>query len=188
MTEHVLRSDIWLQQPPELVFPFFAQATNLGAITPPWLHFRILTPLPIRMAKGTLIEYRIRLHGVPMRWRTLISDWNPPHLFVDEQIRGPYRLWHHTHTFTAEAGGTKCTDVVRYAAPGGRVVHDWFVRPRLDAIFAYRREAILRRLGGQGVPSVASGNDAMNDSHSAPASVMSSRSLAIAASAAPGVE
>src|SRR5262245_19539074 len=92
----------WIDLPLEEVFAFFADATNLEAITPPWLHFRILTPRPIELAAGTLIDYQLSLFKIPFCWRTRIDSFEPPHRFVDTQIRGPYRFWHHTHEFTAE--------------------------------------------------------------------------------------
>lgn len=124
------------------LFPFFAAAENLERITPPWLHFRILTPTPVRMCRGALIDYRLRLHGLPLRWRTAIAEWEPPGRFVDVQLRGPYRLWVHTHSFEEVPGGTLCTDEIRYAVPGGRLVDALFVRPQVERIFAYRREAL----------------------------------------------
>ncbi len=101
-------------RPPQ-VFPFFADARNLEAITPPLLGFRVVTPDPIEMRVGTLIQYRLRLHGVPVYWLTSIQAWDPPHRFVDVQVRGPYGLWHHTHTFEEVDGGTLMRDTVRYA-------------------------------------------------------------------------
>lgn len=124
------------------VFPFFADAGNLERITPPILRFRIVTPLPIEMRQGALIDYRLRLRGVPMRWRTRISVWEPPHRFVDEQVRGPYRLWRHTHTFEERDGGTLCRDVVEYRVPLDALVHGPLVGPDLARIFAFRRQAL----------------------------------------------
>lgn len=133
------------------VFPFFAAAENLNALTPPWLEFRILTPLPIRMAAGTRLDYRIRWRGIPLRWQTLIETWEPGVRFVDTQVRGPYRLWHHTHTFEPlPDGGTRLTDHVLYAlplGPLGRVVHALLVRRDVATIFDYRAARIAALFG-----------------------------------------
>ena len=132
---------------PQDVFPFFADARNLEAITPPLLRFSVVTPEPIEMGVGTLIQYRLRLHGVPVRWLTSIQVWDPPHRFVDVQVRGPYALWHHTHTFEPHDGGTVMRDVVRYAigfGPLGTLAHRAFVRRDVEAIFAFRRAALAR--------------------------------------------
>ncbi len=141
--------ELWLPLPPEDIFPFFADAGNLDAITPPWLHFRIVTPRPIEMRAGTLIDYKLRVRGLPMRWRTLISAWEPPHRFVDEQLRGPYRQWIHEHTFEPHNGGTLVRDVVHYAVPFDFIAHPLFVRPEVVRIFAFRQEALRKRFGGQ---------------------------------------
>lgn len=138
-----LTNELWLPQPPEEVFPFFADAGNLERLTPPSLRFRILTPPPIEMAVGTLIDYRIRLRGIPMRWQSEITVWEPPHRFIDEQRRGPYRLWVHEHTFDARDGGTLATDIVQYAVFGGAIVQRLFVASELARIFEYRN-AVLK--------------------------------------------
>jgi ligand-binding SRPBCC domain-containing protein len=147
---HVLRREQHLPGAPGDVFPFFADAQNLEAITPPWLGFRVVTPRPIDMRAGALIEYRLRLRGVPLRWRTRIAVWDPPRRFVDVQLSGPYRLWHHTHDFEPDgAGGTIMRDTVRYALPLGALgalAHRLVVRRDLAAIFDFRQEAVLASL------------------------------------------
>lgn len=142
MRTNIFTSELWLPGKPERVFPFFAEAANLERITPGWLSFSILTPPPITMAAGTLIDYRLRLHGVPLRWRTRIAVWEPPRRFVDEQVRGPYRLWVHEHLFEPVAGGTLCRDRVTYSVLGGWLA-DWLlVRGDLERVFAFRRRAL----------------------------------------------
>lgn len=143
------RAELWLPRPPEEIFPFFAKAENLDAITPPWLHFQIVTPAPIEMQTGTRIDYRLRVRGLPLRWQTLIREWQPPCRFVDEQMRGPYRQWIHTHTFEAQSDGTLARDYVRYAVPFDFVAHRFFVRPDIERIFAFRQQALQARFGGQ---------------------------------------
>ena len=146
MRIHVLRREQHLEGSPEEVFPFFADARNLEAITPPLLGFRVVTPEPIVMRVGTFIQYRLRLHGVPVRWDTTIQDWSPPHRFVDVQVRGPYALWHHTHEFVPISGArTLMTDTVRYAVgfgPLGELARRALVRRDLEAIFAFRAERV----------------------------------------------
>ena len=145
-----LRREQTLPGSPEDVFAFFAEAGNLEAITPPWLSFRIVTPRPIAMGPGTLIEYRLRLHGLPISWLTRIEVWEPGVRFVDQQLRGPYALWHHTHEFAAApGGGTLMTDTVRYAlplGPLGEAAHALFVRRDLERIFNYRLAAVASRI------------------------------------------
>lgn len=130
-----------LPAPPDAVFPFFADAHNLEQITPSWLHFSVLTPGPIAITTGTRIDYRLRLAGIPLRWRSVIRDWKPGESFVDEQERGPYALWRHEHRFVADRGGTLMTDRVRYRlplGPLGRIAHTVAVKRALAAIFEYR--------------------------------------------------
>jgi hypothetical protein len=123
------------------VFSFFSEARNLDRITPPWLHFKVLAQTERELRVGTLIHYRLAWHGVPLRWTTRIEEWCPPTRFVDIQLRGPYRLWHHTHSFEACDGGTLIKDTVQYAVPGG-VLGDlfagWLVRRDVERIFDYR--------------------------------------------------
>jgi ligand-binding SRPBCC domain-containing protein len=140
MKEFTLQTELWLPRPRNEIFPFFAEARNLETLTPPWLKFEVLTPLPIVMRAGTLVDYRIRVHGIPIRWRTEIAEWQPPHRFVDVQLRGPYTLWHHTHTFEELDGGTLCLDHIRYRPRGGALVNWLFVRRDVEKIFRYRQE------------------------------------------------
>jgi len=152
---HTLVREHHIDAVPEKAFAFFADALNLQRITPPWLGFRVLTPPPITMAPGARIEYRLRLHGLPLRWLTEITVWEPPAGFVDVQVRGPYRLWHHTHSFVPEGDGVCARDVIRYALPMralGDLAHAAFVRRELARIFDYRQQAVASILGRH-VPS-----------------------------------
>ncbi|MFN0010848.1 MAG: SRPBCC family protein [Phycisphaerales bacterium] len=149
MRERVLDVVQVVPAPLERVFAFFADAANLERLTPAFLRFAILSPRPIQMRAGALIDYSIRLYGVPMRWRSRITVWEPGVRFVDEQVKGPYSLWVHEHTFEAvrdERGreATRVRDVVRYAAPVDWLSHGLFVRPNLERIFAFRRAGIER--------------------------------------------
>ena len=147
MRVHEFQSQFWLPLPPEELFPFFADAANLDVITPSWLNFMVVTPPPIKMREGALIDYKLRVRGIPLRWRTRINVWQPPHRFVDEQLRGPYRQWIHEHTFEARDGGTLARDVVHYAVPLDFIAHRWLVRPDVEKIFAFRQEALRNRFG-----------------------------------------
>jgi len=160
MKIHHLEREQWLPATMERVFDFFADAANLQTLTPPWLGFRILSPLPIAMRTGARIEYRIALAGVPLHWRTRIASWEPGVRFSDEQERGPYALWEHTHHFDRRGDGILMGDAVRYALPLGvlgRVAHTVAVHSALAAIFDYRfariRELFPPAQGADPVPA-----------------------------------
>lgn len=147
---HILERRQRVGAPIDQAFAFYGDAHNLERITPPLLRFEVITPQPIEMRVGTLIEYRLRLHRVPVRWRTRIEAWDPPHRFVDAQIKGPYSLWEHTHTFEADGpGATIIEDRVRYSIPFGplgNLADRLLVRRDLRQIFDYRRDAVARQL------------------------------------------
>jgi ligand-binding SRPBCC domain-containing protein len=150
--EYVIERATWISREISEVFPFFAAAENLGRITPPELGFRIRSAVPVRMAAGTLIDYTINLYRIPMRWRTEITEWDPPVSFQDTQIAGPYAKWVHTHRFVANdaRGGTTIEDRIVYALPFGalgRLVHP-LVQRQLNRIFDYREGALRRELAG----------------------------------------
>lgn len=128
--------------PREELFAFFADAGNLEMLTPPWLHFDIQTPLPIQMQQGALIDYSLRVHGIPIKWKTEIAVWEPPFRFVDQQLRGPYKLWRHEHIFEEIPEGTLMTDRVEYQVPFGKLIHSLIVRRDLEKIFQYRQSVL----------------------------------------------
>jgi len=145
---HTLRRDQMVPRPLHEVFEFFSDAGNLQEITPAYLDFRILTPRPIEIKRGTLLDYRLKWHGLPIRWQTRILEWNPPYGFVDLQLKGPYKLWRHTHSFEAVEGGTHMLDIVNYELPFGplgAVAHAIKVRRDVEGIFDYRQEVIARK-------------------------------------------
>lgn len=152
MREHLLTAEQTLMAPLDRVFAFFSDAENLEAITPPFLRFHIDSPRPIQMKPGALIDYSLLLHGIRFHWRTRITAWEPGVRFIDEQIKGPYTMWVHEHTFAPVAGDPSRTivkDAVRYAHSGWPIeplVHRLLVGPRLEQIFKYRAEATRRLL------------------------------------------
>jgi len=148
MTPYVLERKQFLSVPLDAAFRFFDRPENLAEITPTELGFRILTPSPIAMKEGALIDYTIRVLGLPVRWTTLITSYDPPRGFVDQQLKGPYSFWHHTHAFRAVDGGTEMTDTVRYLLPFGplgALVHSMGVRQKLERIFEHRSQVIAGR-------------------------------------------
>lgn len=145
MTTYTLRRELWVPRALADVFEFFSRAENLERLTPPWMRFRILTPPPIEMRPGAIIQYALRVRGIPLRWITEIERWNPPYEFVDIQTKGPYKIWHHTHLFSEIAGGTLIVDIVNYAlplGPLGRMVHRLQVAKDLERIFDYRERQV----------------------------------------------
>lgn len=146
MREFSLERSVVLRESSQEVYEFFLDPTNLQELTPPWLDFRVLGSSTERVELGTTIDYRLKVRGVPIRWRSVISSWDPPRSFVDEQLKGPYRMWHHTHTFEETDGGVRVGDKVRYAVPGGplfeRLVERVFVGPDVRRIFDYRMERL----------------------------------------------
>ena len=145
MSTYTLQRELWVPNSLPAVFDFFSRAENLERITPPWMRFRILTPPPITMKQGATIAYALRVRGIPLRWLTEIERWNPPYEFIDVQVRGPYKLWRHTHRFSESAGGTSIVDIVEYALPlglMGRLAHRLQVARDLSLIFDYRAQHV----------------------------------------------
>jgi ligand-binding SRPBCC domain-containing protein len=151
MAEYLLQREQFIPAPLDEVFDFFSQAENLDRITPTWLKFNIVTPTPIQIEAGTIIDYRLRYRGFPMRWRTEIAEWVPGVRFVDQALVSPYKLWHHTHTFEARDGGTLVGDSVRYALPFGplgRIAHVLSVRRDVNRIFDHRLKTMTQIFPG----------------------------------------
>lgn len=149
MAEYILKRELTLDLPRTVVFDFFADAGNLERITPPELNFHIITPQPIDIRKDALIDYRLKLRGFPVTWRTEISVWEPPFRFVDQQLKGPYKQWIHTHTFTEiDTGTTLIEDEVRYRLPMEPLcdIAHFMVRRELEYIFDYRQKAVAEML------------------------------------------
>lgn len=140
--EYSLTCELRVPYTRQQVFDFFADAHELERITPKWLKFQVLTPRPIEMQTGALIDYKLRLRGIPIRWKTEISAWQPPFRFVDRQLKGTYRFWNHEHTFKEIDGGTLVKDRVEYGVPGGRLIHKLFVEKDLIDIFSFRQQAM----------------------------------------------
>lgn len=147
---HELIFEQWVPRPPDEVFPFFADARNLEKLTPDFLKFQVLDVTPEELGEGTIINYKLTLRGIPLRWQSVIEQWSPGHAFVDRQTRGPYQTWHHTHEFEAARGGTILRDRVRYAVPMGtlgELVAGGFVRRDVERIFEFRHAKIEQMFG-----------------------------------------
>lgn len=149
MKRRTFLDEFTVRRPLEKTFEFFSSAENLQLITPPELCFKILTPSPIKIVEGALLDYRLKLHGVPFSWQTRIALWNPPHEFIDQQSKGPYAFWSHHHRFEAvEPNLTSVKDQVVYQLPfeplGG--LGHFFIKKQIQKIFAYRRKAITQFL------------------------------------------
>lgn len=148
-TRYLTRS-IYLNSPIEKVFDFFSKAENLNVLTPPSLHFKILTPTPFEMKAGTLIDYRIKMFGIPFKWRTKITHWQPTEQFIDSQIKGPYVKWIHSHTFEIQGDGILMHDTVEYACPGWifePIIFNLVIKNALEDIFSYRNEKCKELFG-----------------------------------------
>jgi ligand-binding SRPBCC domain-containing protein len=145
LTDHfIVKSDL------QKTWDLFSKAENLPRITPAWMQFEIRTPQPIDIRQDSILDYTMHWMGIPLGWRTRIIDWSPPRQFIDLQLRGPYSLWHHQHTFTPGEEGTICTDRVLYKVPVagiGRIMNRFVVQPQLLGIFEYRRKMITQELG-----------------------------------------
>jgi ligand-binding SRPBCC domain-containing protein len=147
---HRLDREQFIPRPLPEVFDFFSRARNLEALTPPLLRFEVITPEPIEMRPGALITYRLHLHGISLNWVTQIEAWEERRSFVDRQLNGPYRLWHHRHDFEARDGGTLVSDHVHYGlplGPLGEIAHELLVKQDLRTIFDFRRDAVRQHLG-----------------------------------------
>lgn len=152
-TVEEFQAEQWLPLPPEQVFPFFADPRNLERITPPWLGFKLVASSPRGVGEGALLHYRLRLHGIPVRWVSRIETWRENECFVDVQVKGPYALWHHAHVFTPSEGGTLLEDHIRYRLPGGfvgRVIAGSWVRRDVQSIFTHRQAVIAGIFPHQG--------------------------------------
>jgi ligand-binding SRPBCC domain-containing protein len=150
MTPYILRSEQFVPRPLDEVFDFFSKAENLEQLTPKWLNFRIVSVEPTPVRKGTLIRYSLRWRIFPIRWTTEILEWDPPYRFVDVQLKGPYKLWHHEHRFAADGDGTRITDEVQYLLPFGflgSIALSLKVKNDVESIFAYRTDMVRRMFG-----------------------------------------
>jgi len=149
MEVFLIERQLLIPRPRHEVFTFFSDPRNLEAITPPWLRFRVREASEEPLREGSRIRYRLKVHGIPFSWTSLISKWDPPHVFVDEQLKGPYRLWRHTHSFESLGDATLVGDHVEYAMLGGRLINSFFVRRDLERVFDYRAERLKALMGSK---------------------------------------
>lgn len=145
--DYTVFAEQWLPWTPEELFPFYGDASNLEVLTPDFLSFQVVTPQPIEMKPGALIDYRLKVHGLPIKWRTRIAKWEPTSHFVDEQIKGPYVKWYHQHRFEPVAGGTRVIDQVNFRPRGGALVYHLFVKRDVEQIFGYRQRVLKEMFG-----------------------------------------
>lgn len=150
----LLRATQWVPRPLEEVFRFFSQPENLQTLTPSHVRFQLLSDTPVDMREGLELSYKLRVKGIPIRWTSRITVWDPPHAFADIQLKGPYRTWDHTHTFERDGSGTRVVDEVHYSAPGFRWMERHLVRPDIRKIFAFRHHT-LETLFQDAVPNLA---------------------------------
>ena len=143
----MLHTSQWLPGALPEIFDFFSRPENLQKLTPPHMSFHILTPPPIVMQEELKLDYKLKVHGLPLRWTSLISKWNPPHSFTDKQIKGPYREWTHTHSFSEEGEGTLVEDHIVFKVPGGRLVEKLVVQKDLASVFSYRHQMLEKIFG-----------------------------------------
>ncbi|GAB4175444.1 MAG: SRPBCC family protein [Calditrichia bacterium] len=151
MVEHIYQNEIFLPATLEQAFAFFQNVQNLAKITPPWVHFEIITPPPLDIYEGREYEYKLKVNGIPMHWKTLISVWEPPHRFVDVQLKGPYKTWVHEHSFFERENGVLMIDTVRYQLPLGfigELIHIMQVKKFIKQIFEYRNQIISAVFSG----------------------------------------
>lgn len=147
MKIYEIKTSQFIKRPLAEVFEFFSRPENLAQVTPAKLHFRILTPQPLEMKQGAVIDYTIKLFKIFVHWRTLITAFEPPYRFVDEQIKGPYSYWHHNHIFKEVNGGVEIQDTVSYSIPFGllgKLLHAVWIKRDLEGIFEYRKNVIDR--------------------------------------------
>jgi ligand-binding SRPBCC domain-containing protein len=147
---HTWSTKLWLPRPASELFAFLADASHLDALTPPWLQVRILIPGRITMERGTLIDYELRLRGLPLRWRTEITGWDPPHGFAERQARGPFISWEQEHRFEPRDGGTLVRDDIVYRVAGGTLASRLLMEPEIARIFAFRAARLETLFGGNG--------------------------------------
>ena len=135
----------FIDKPRDVVFSFFSKPENLEYITPPYLHFKIMNTLPVSMKEGQIINYKLRIRGISIKWSSLIKSYSPPFNFIDEQIKGPYSVWHHTHEFIEEKNGTRIIDNIIYKIPLGfigKLINHFWVAKDLEKIFNYRQDKV----------------------------------------------
>jgi len=147
--DYTIFAEQWLPWTPAELFPFYGDAGNLEVLTPDFLRFEVVTPRPIEMKPGAIIDYRLKVRGLPIRWRTRIAEWEPDTHFIDEQIRGPYKKWYHMHRFEPVAKGTRVIDQVNFRPKGGPLTYHMFVKRDVEKIFGYRQQLLKQMFGSR---------------------------------------